>query len=143
VLRLGAHALLIEEGAPSFGDPVDRLRGFGTDAGLDIFTHHFAPGSLPFQIEGGVADQTRIMLGEKDGEQTMRPIFSGSILKFSDGWSFFLQTEHSDQPIDVYKNVGDIEKVWEVLAERVAHYWHAPYMPVPQWMPPMMRRFVK
>jgi hypothetical protein len=136
VLRLYAHALLIEEGAISFGDPVDRLRGFGTDAGLGIFSHHLGPGSLPFKIEGGVADQSMIMLGEKDGEQTATPIFSGSILTFGDGWSFFLQTSKSNQPLDVYANVGDIEKVWGTLACRVADYWDAPYMPVPEWMPP-------
>lgn len=133
-MRIGCHALLFTEGGIGMFEKDYSLRGFGTEAAWDVLKiwldkdKHF-----PFAIDP--RDSQVAMIMRKDG---MKPIFSGSNVTLKDGTEFFLQADDSSRPLDVYKQVGDICHVWEVLYRKTAEYWHAPYMPRLTYGPPSM-----
>lgn len=133
-MRIGCRALLFTEGGIGMFDKDYSLRGFGTEAAWDVLKiwldkeEHF-----PFVIEPA-ADPSCVMVSES----VAKPIFSGSHLMLKDGTGFFLQSDDSSRPLDVYEQVGDICHVWEVLYRKTAEYWHAPYMPRLTYGPPSM-----
>ena len=131
-IRLHCHALLLSEGSFGLFQKDYSLRGFGTEAGWEVFNmwldkdKHFPFSFHPHE------DQSTIFLG-KDGP---KPLFSGNVLTLKDGTAFFLQADTSSRPIDIYEQTGDICKVWEILYQKTAEYWHAPYMPRLVYGPP-------
>ena len=131
-IRLDAHALLIEDGGLGLLGPTHRIRGFGPDSAWPVFTYYLDKGPIEYSVTSA-QDKSKVML--KSNGKT-EPIFGGSILSIIDGPKFFLQSENSKRPLDVWKNVGDIEEVWRQLEMRVARYWRAPYMPHSSYGPP-------
>jgi len=143
-MRLDCHALLIEEDTfESFGEEGatrHELRGFGPDAAWPVFTYWLdKEKSLPYEISGRTSNNNIVMLSDdpEDSEKLVsKPIFSGYFLKFVDGLTFYLQSEDHTKPLDIYKQVGNITGVWEVLRQKVSEYWSAPYMPYLKYAPP-------
>jgi hypothetical protein len=131
-IRLHCHAILLSEGSIGFIEKFYSMRGFGTEAAWEVFDIHLEKEThFPFTFTP-YEDPSTVMLSEKGP----KPIFRGNILKLKDGTEFFLQEDDSERPIDVYEQTGDICKVWEVLAQKTATYWHAPYMPRLVYGPP-------
>lgn len=124
-LRIYCRAVLISEGV---GDKVSgyhtTIRGFGTDASWDNFCLYLEDDKLPFTLTPA-SDPSKLM-GEK-------PIFAGNLLTLSDGTAYFLQCDDYNRPIDIHTQTGDICRIWDILKEKVAEYWHAPNMPVLHW----------
>lgn len=136
-LRINVHALLVSEDETGILGPNYTLRGFGTEAAWDTFMLWLDKDKqLPFALHTA-EDHSTVMLS---GDGTTKPIFSGNVLTLKDGTEFFLQTDDSSRPIDVYEQIGDICAVWDVLYEKTGEYWHAPYMPRLQYGPAPNRR---
>lgn len=133
-LRINCRALLVTEESSGILGPSWTLRGFGVEACWDVFQlwldkdRHF-----PFKFET-TESRSAVMLTEI----TVKPLFSGNLLTFKDGTQFFLQADDSSRPIDVHVQHGDICGVWDILAQKTALYWHAPFMPYLQYGPPAM-----
>ena len=133
-LRLNCNAVLIEENLDDFfGEGAcQRIRGFGPDAAWPVFTLWLKPEQLPFTVTPG-EDNSKLLMG--DGDAPPRPLFSGNLLKFTDGLSIFLQASKAQYVLDVYEST-EILNVWDVLDEKVQEYWDAPNMPHLAWYPP-------
>lgn len=136
-MRINVHALLVTEDEDFILGPSYTLRGFGTEAAWDTFNLWLDKDTqLPFSLQTTECNSHMIL--SDDGEA--KPIFRGNALILKDGTNFFLQAHDSSRPIDVYKSTGDICKVWEMLFDKTAEYWQAPYMPRLQYGPPSMVR---
>lgn len=129
-LRMDCNAILIEEGGEGlFGEPHNRVRGFGMNATWPVFTYWLKPEALPFEI-AKVEDKSHMMMS---GNKAI-PVFQGSLLKFADGKSFFLQCEDSSAPLDRLEGVSEIMEIWRALEMKCSHYWSKPHRPHLLWV---------
>ncbi len=133
-VRTMTHALLVQRGEGLFSreKPQHMLRGFSTSASLPTFDT-IVPTD---EFELVPAQSSAIFIGE-DNEP--RPLFGGAIMKIA-GTPIEVQliaANGSRDPIDVqrFPEGTDINAVWETLERKVAQHWHAPNMPLPQWVP--------
>lgn len=133
-LRLDCHALLVTEDAGSAIGPSYTLRGFGTDPAWPVFTYWLEKDALPFELARADSAGSAVILGQDGAE---KPLFQGALLRLKGEQEFFLQTDSSERPLDVHEQEdGDIMAVWALLYDKVAEYWHAPYMPRLTYGPP-------
>jgi hypothetical protein len=109
-------------------NPGNTLRGFGTEASNDRFSFWLPDDALPFELIQQTQDERYQMLSGKPGKKTLKPLFSGGLLKFANGMTLFIQTEKQDYPIDIFTH-DDITTVWQELFDRAIKYWDAPFMP--------------
>jgi hypothetical protein len=129
-IRMWCHALLIEEdGRGIMDEPINSIRGFGMEAAWPVFTYWFKPEALPFEIIAKVQDKSHVMMS---GDKAV-PIFQGSLLKFADGKSFFLQIDDSSMPLDRLEGITEITEIWRALETKCAQYYNAPNMPHLYW----------
>lgn len=133
-LRMNVSAILLTENPKSlFGAPEYTIRGFGPDAAWPVFSMQLKKESFPFKHV--TAQDERFMFIGENG--VPRPLFKGNILEFGCGTAFDLILDDSERPLDIYKQTGDIMRVWAQLRIRVSEYWNAPYMPRPEFAPPV------
>lgn len=132
-VRTYTHALLVERSASVFcrDEMQYKLRGFGTSPSLPTFDV-----IIPIDdFELVPASSAAIFIGN-DGES--RPLFGGAIMKIAGMVEVqLIAANGSRDPIDVQR-FGEgthIDVVWQALEVKVAQHWHAPNMPLPQWVP--------
>lgn len=135
-VRLHCHAILLTEGGVGIFEPIFSIRGFGTEAGWEVFDMRFRPEAFPHTLTPFV-NPDYLMLKD-DGEAY--PIFTGNILTLQDGTKFDLYASDLKRPLDIHVSTdGDICKVWEILADKTREYWDAPYMPSLNYAPAKIR----
>ena len=129
-VRTYTHALLLcdDEGLPRRRQC--KVRGFGTDPAwptFDIFVD-----SLEYTMEDAQGNLFKL---KDDG--TTEAIITGAILKLKDGPEIHLVAQNQEHSIDIQTFEGEdiIEDIWEVLKEKVPHYWDRPNMPLLAWRP--------
>ena len=120
----------------AFGGPRFQARGFGTEAAWPVFDLELP--TIAYSMDG--MENYGAVLGN-DGES--RPFISQSILRIAGGEDapkLRLTIGNPRLPIDVeiftFENANEITKVWDALARKVEHYWHAPAMPHLVWKAP-------
>lgn len=131
-VRTYTHALLVERGDSLFSpdEPQYKLRGFGTDPALPTFDT-----VIPTDEFELVAAQSSAVFVGGDGEP--RPLFGGAIMRIAGVLEVqLIAANGSRQPIDVHRFPEDagVDAVWDMLGRKVAEHWHAPNMPLPQWV---------
>jgi hypothetical protein len=120
-----SHALLLsgthrDQNGDRISSEIDRrLCGYSTCLAGPTFTLGGVP-SLEYTI-------TPQVVGE--GIST-----NGSILQMADGPTLELVTDDWSRPLDVQTYEGDIPR--EIVGQKIATYWRAPFMPALAWGPP-------
>lgn len=132
-LLLNVSGLLISRSDEKLGplDPGNTLRGFGTDR----FSFFLLPEALPYTLTQQTYSERYMISIGKDVPESLKPLFYGAMLTFTNGTSLFLQAEDSKHPIDVFEH-DDILTIWQALFDRAIKYWSAPYMPHYVYGPP-------
>lgn len=131
-VRTYTHALVVVrvDDIINPDEPQCQLRGFGTDPALPTFDT-----VIPTDEFELVAAQSNAIFVGGDGEP--RPLFGGAVMRIAGAPEVQLvAASGSRQPIDVHRFPEDtpVDAVWDMLGRKVAAYWTAPNMPLPQWV---------
>jgi len=132
-LRIYCRALLLDATEALFsGEPLmHRIRGFGPDSSLEIFTLWLKCGHLEYEMTEAENNQV-VFIGDSHPEG--RPLFRGATVKFKDGVELFLQAEDPEQPLDVV-DFTEYLIAWEALDKKVRRYYRSPNFPVVSYVP--------
>lgn len=137
---LHINALLIEEGHhAALSQSIYQLRGFGPDAAWEVFSLTLKPHQFPITWADVPSPLTEFV-GHKIPSSIIGLTIPGKIPD-SAPHVYKMFRENAERPLDVYVNETDSHiDVWEVLSQKVAQYWRAPFMPYLQHGPPGLRR---